>query len=512
MRGRLLREENMKERTGKPAWKTHKNRMNMRRASPSIYFLLWATFSAFSLIIVLLFGLTQNAVMRSSYESEIAINLADHGKIIRRELLEYQGPSYSAFVHYQAQRYNVGVYILNADGSVVFPVDEDSDENFSERFGFSEKMERLLEHLEASPDGEAVYEDPSGIYVYGAEMTAYDGTTEEGRTVYLYVFKPLELVRDVIDEMNIRTLLIAIFVLVLSFAVSSAISGLLTKPIAEMTEKAKLLARGDFSVDFHGKSYGGEMEQLAATLNFARDEISRSDRMQKELIANVSHDFKTPLTMIKAYASMIQEISGDNPEKRAKHTQVIIDEADRLTSLVNDVLDLSKIRSGIETLKPTVFDLSSYTQDVLERFGYLSEKDGYRFDAEIEEGLYTCADCVKIGEVLYNLIGNAVNYTGEDKKVRVVLRRQPDGTVLFSVTDTGKGIRPEELSTIWDRYYRSSEAHKRPVKGTGLGLSIVRTILEKHNFRFGVESTVGKGSTFYVIFPYADPPEEEKRS
>ena len=498
----------MEEKAEMP--KKHKGAKKIyRRSNPSIYFLLWATFSAFSLFIVLLFGFTQSAMMRNSYKSQIASDLAENGKAIRRSLLEYNGPFYSAYVRYQAQLYNVGVYILDPDGTVIFPVEEDGSEDFAGQFDFSEKVERLIDKMQSAENGEILYEDPSGEYVYGAEMRAYD-EGEEGRTVYLYVFKPLQLVRDVVAEMNVRTLLLAIFVLVLSFAVSSAISGALTKPIAEMTEKAKQLARGDFSVDFHGKAYGGEMEQLAATLNFARDEISRSDRMQKELIANVSHDFKTPLTMIKAYASMIQEISGDNPEKRAKHTQVIIDEADRLTSLVNDVLDLSKMRAGIEVLKPSVFDLSAYTQQVLDKFGYLSEKDGYTFAADIEKGLFTRADSVKIGEVLYNLIGNAVNYTGEDKKVTVALRRDADGNIRFSVTDTGKGIRPEEISTIWDRYYRSAEAHKRPVRGTGLGLSIVKTILEKHNFRFGVESIVGKGSTFYVVFPSADPSEADE--
>ena len=347
-----------------------------------------------------------------------------------------------------------------------------------------------------------IYEDDSGEFVYGA---VYEKIGTE--PVYLYISKSLELGESVVSQMKVRVMLMAIFVLILSFAVSSAISGVLTNPITEMTEKARRLAAGDFSVDFHGRSYGSEMQELAETLNFARDEISKSDRMQKELIANVSHDFKTPLTMIKAYASMIQEISGDNPEKRTKHTQVIIEEADRLTSLVNDLLDLSKIRSGIAALKPEVFDLSEYTFDVLEKFAYLSETQGYHFESDIEKDLYTEADPLKIGEVLYNLIGNAVNYTGEDKRVSVRLKTESDGNIRFSVTDTGKGIKPEEIATIWDRYYRSSQAHKRPVQGTGLGLSIVKTILEKHNFRFGVESIVGKGSTFYVIFPSHTPPE-----
>ena len=117
--------------------------------------------------------------------------------------------------------------------------------------------------------------------------------------------------------------------------------------------------------------------------------------------------------------------------------------------------------------------------------------------------MYTVADKVKIGQALYNLIGNAVNYTGEDKQVFVSLKR--DGEFFrFAVTDTGKGIKPEELDDIWDRYYRSSESHKRPVQGTGLGLSIVKTVLEKHAFRFGVDSEVGKGSTFFVLFPLVE--------
>ena len=218
------------------------------------------------------------------------------------------------------------------------------------------------------------------------------------------------------------------------------------------------------------------------------------------MLTNDTPELKTPLTMIKAYASMIQEISGDNPEKRTKHTQVIIDESDRLTSLVNDILNLSKIRSGMDTLKLTTFNLSEFVHTVLERFDYLTETKGYTITRDIEDELYTEADMEKIEQVVYNLVGNAVNYTGDDKVIRVGLHREGKA-IRFTVGDTGKGIPPEELETIWDRYYSSAETHKRPIKGTGLGLSIVKTILLKHGFDFGVESEVGKGSTFYVLFP-----------
>ena len=260
------------------------------------------------------------------------------------------------------------------------------------------------------------------------------------------------------------------------------------------------MAAGDFSVNFKGEYSYAEMDALAETLDYAKEEIGKSDQLQKEVLANVTHDLKTPLTMIKAYASMIQEISGNDPEKRAKHTQVIIDESDRLTSLVNDILNLSKIRSGMDNLKLTTFNLSEFVHTVLERFDYLTETQGYTLTREIEDELYTEADTEKIEQVVYNLVGNAVNYTGEDKKITVGLKRTEKG-LRFSVTDTGKGIPADQIDSIWDKYYRSAETHKRPIKGTGLGLSIVKTILLKHGFDFGAESEVGKGSTFYVYFP-----------
>ena len=205
--------------------------------------------------------------------------------------------------------------------------------------------------------------------------------------------------------------------------------------------------------------------------------------------------------MIKAYASMIQEISGGDVEKSRKHAQVIVDEADRLTSLVGDVLELSKMQAGIDEMKRVEVDMSAYTQEILERFAYLRETKGYTFVSDVEEGLVTYADELKIGQALYNLIGNAVNYTGEDKTVFVSLKKLNEKTFRFSVRDTGAGIAPTELASIWERYYRSKESHKRPVSGTGLGLSIVKTVLQKHGFAFGAESKQGKGSVFYVDFP-----------
>ncbi|MBO5737488.1 MAG: ATP-binding protein, partial [Clostridia bacterium] len=414
---------------------------------------------------------------------------------------DWVGDNYSGYIRLLSQIHDVDLYLLSEDGEVLFPREPNFLPNAPEvedLYDFTEEMQILLPNLSNAPNSYTVYEN-NGVCVYASEIEAYKGVTS-----YLYVGKSLDLLESISTRINTRSMLISVFVFILTFAVSSAVAGWLTNPITEMTKKARALAQGNFDVDFRGQDYGKEMVDLAEALNFARDELSKTDRMQKDLIANVSHDFKTPLTMIKGYASMIMEISGDIPEKRNKHAQVIVDEADRLASLVNDVLDLSKISSGIEQLKTDVFDMSAYLEEVLGRFDYLKETKGYRFVTEIEEGLYTRGDEMKLGQVLYNLIGNAVNYTGDDQTVYVCLKKEEKGVLRFSVTDTGKGIKPEEIPEIWNRYYRSTDTHKRPVRGTGLGLSIVKTVLDKHGYIYGVESEVGKGSTFYVLFPLVE--------
>lgn len=473
----------------------------------SIHFLLWTVFAAFAMLIVLLFGATQYVTMVRSYKEEASREMWKKGGAIQAEVLKEPpsafGKNYSYYLQFLSDKHDVRILILNEEGKVLAPsappnVDE-GDEELQKALDFSDELKRLQKELEKEDKEPCVVYEGTGEYVYGTKIEIYEGSTG-----YLYISKSTELVETATSRIGVRFGLISIFALVLSFAVASAVSGWFIKPIGEMTEKAHSLAAGDFTVDFHGNDYGQEMSELAETLNFARDELSKTDKMQKELIANVSHDFKTPLTMIKAYASMIMEISGDIPEKRNKHAQVIVDEADRLASLVNDVLDLSKIRSGLEELKTSRINMSALVHKVLDRFAYLKETDGYVFELDVDENLYACADELMISQVLYNLIGNAVNYTGEDKKVYVRLKAEEKGVFRFSVQDTGAGIKPEELGEIWDRYYRSSETHKRPVRGTGLGLSIVKTILQRHELYYGVDSAVGKGSTFYVLFPASE--------
>ncbi len=474
---------------------TRSRRVSFRRKqqNTSVFFLLWTVFSVLILGIVLLFSGTQQLLLKRSYAKAAVSEVSDKGGQIRQALQTPPPDSfgnYNGYVNFLTRTHGVEILVLDERGNLLYPQEQTEQPTQPEY----EKEAALLKSKLESAQSDSVLYEGEGEYRYGTTVVLF------GTTRYLQVSKSMQFIQDVGREMTVRSWLLAGFVFILTFAVSSAVAGWLVNPITELTEKAKRLAKGDFDVNFHGREYGRELVELADTLNFARDELSKTDRMQRELIANVSHDFKTPLTMIKGYASMIQEISGDNREKRNKHAQIIVDEADRLTALVSDVLDLSKIRSGIAQLKLVSLDMSAFVYEVLGRFSDLKDREGYRFTVEVEEGLYALVDEVKIGQVLYNLIGNAVNYTGEDKQVFLSFKREGE-YARFSVRDTGMGIAEEELTGIWERYYRSTDSHKRPVKGTGLGLSIVKTVLDKHGFSYGVESKLGKGSTFYVLFP-----------
>lgn len=325
----------------------------------------------------------------------------------------------------------------------------------------------------------------------------------DGAQCFLLVRYPVSNLMQSVRQMELYVFIIALGAFVIAFFVSYSLANKLAGPIRDVSGTAQKLAAGDYSVQFNSVQYA-EIAKLSDTLNYMKDEIKKSEDFQKELLANVTHDLKTPLTMIKAYASMIMEISGDDPEKRNKHLQVIIDESDRLTGLVNDILSTSKISAGLENLNKKVFNLTELLYSVINKFSYLQETQGYNIMVDVEPNLYTVADESQIYQVIYNLVSNAVNYTGEDKTIFVSLNYDPhENRIKFAVRDTGKGIDSDELDHIWDRYYRSKDSHLRPVKGTGLGLNIVKIILQKHSFNFGVTTESGEGSTFYVDFPNA---------
>ncbi len=317
----------------------------------------------------------------------------------------------------------------------------------------------------------------------------------DGNCTYLFIYSPLSAVGSTIRILGMMLIIVTLISILFGMLMSIILARRLSRPLYNITASAEVLAEGNYSVRFDGSGYQ-ETEELASTLNYAAEELSKSDKLQKDLIANVTHDLKTPLTMVKSYAEMIRDISGDNPEKRDKHLQVIINEADRLDSLVNDLTTLSKMQANVDALELSVIDIAAIARESLDSFAIHRDQDGFTFEYQGPEKAFIRADEKKIRQVFANLIGNAVRYSSEEKYL--CIRVEDLASVIHcEVIDHGQGIDTADQNAIWDRYYRSSKNQSRTASGTGLGLSIVKQIFILHEADYGVRSTLGEGSCFW---------------
>ena len=305
----------------------------------------------------------------------------------------------------------------------------------------------------------------------------------------------------------------SIVVLVLVFALAAAwlFSQWFTRPLRALSRAARQMARGNYTIQVD-TARRDELGDLAADFNYMAREVQRSAQMQRDLLANVSHDLRTPLTLIKGYAETVRDITGDDKAHRDEQLNIIVDEADRLTALVSSVMELSKVTSGAEKCERVRFDMGQLCDEVSERYEAVCAQNGWTLKLEIpDQPLEVWADPAMIERALHNLLGNAMHHIGPDGVF--ILRAEPCGEgVRVEVEDHGPGIPAEDLPRIFERYYRArSDAGKA---GTGLGLSITKAIFQQHGFRFGVQSTLGKGTTFWFTMkaPPEEPEEEEKES
>ena len=329
----------------------------------------------------------------------------------------------------------------------------------------------------------------------------------DGEEIFIVLNSTISPVGATVNTLNILLAVITVILIILALIMALIISRRISRPITRLTASAKELALGNYNVNFDHGNYR-EISELSDALNYAEEELAKTDGLRRELIANVSHDLRTPLTMITGYSEAIRDLPGENTPE---NVQVIIDEAKRLSSLVDDLLDVSRLESGVGKNQPALFDLTSAVGTTLARFSKLCEKDGYTLEFFSEGTVFVTADEQRITQALYNLVANALTHTGEDKRVTVT-ESISGGRVRVSVADTGEGIPADKLPLIWDRYYKVDRVHKRSAAGSGLGLSIVKRVMELNNGSYGVASKEGEGSVFWIELPVDRPADGEETS
>ncbi|PYG89554.1 signal transduction histidine kinase [Ruminiclostridium sufflavum DSM 19573] len=409
-----------------------------------------------------------------------------------------------------SQQRETSIKIFNEDGSEVYSSDlySDSTEHGMRYDDFYKLYQKALDNggtyfeisnreiFKGGPGGENPFvgniKEPRRDF---AQSMIYVNIVEkaDGSKAVAILNSMITPVDATVDTLRVQLIYVTGITLLLALGFALLISKRISKPIIKINKSAKELAKGNYDTTFNGQGYL-EISELNDTLNYAAKELSMVEELRRELIANISHDLRTPLTMITGYGEVMRDIPGENTPE---NVQIIIDESKRLTTLVNDILDISKLQSGTQKMAFERFNLTQSIREIMLRYTKLTEQDGYRLKFISNEDAWVNADTVKMSQVIYNLINNAITYTGEDKSVTIIQSISND-RVKIEIVDTGEGIAQDMLPLIWDRYYKVDKAHKRAAIGTGLGLSIVKTILDLHEgSRYGVLSTIGQGSIFW---------------
>ncbi len=482
---------------------------------------LWLYFVLFAAVIFSLLWLMQTVGLQNFYDGMMKNNIRNAAKTI---IAASQSEDFFSIIDHLTFEESLLVYITDEEGRVFYSSDaynpyfRQPDRPGHDSPGRNKPLRRIspggsqaetfrslpnnyddfLAKLAASESGTIEYTEGNS-FICGARLTLdedvfdFDNDKDDEVDAVLYTAGTLGAVGAAASIIRTQLLWVTALSLVLAFLIAWLISRRFAKPIGQLSEQAKMLSEEKYEETFE-KGFCRELDDLNDSLRESAGKLSEAREYQKELLANVSHDLRTPLTMIKGYAEMVRDISWEDETQRNEDTGVIIREADRMTALVNEILEYSRLREKDQELQLEDTDFSALTESVLDRFEPLFKNEGGIMEREITPGCIVKGEPNLLERAVFNLLDNAVRHTdAADKRVTVTVHRDGPHTVL-EVRDYGEGIDPDELPHIWEKYYTSRQRENKGV--SGLGLAIVKQIADLHHGEVSAESEPGKGSAF----------------
>ncbi len=309
------------------------------------------------------------------------------------------------------------------------------------------------------------------------------GKTKEKN--YILLVSKIEPIESSISIIKRQLIYIVIISLIIAIIISIKLARKISSPLKKINEKTKQLGKGNFNIKFDENSYL-EVKELSATLNNTVQQLKEKDVLQKEIISNVSHDLKTPLTIIKGYAEVIRDTKQNKKDRETKLNS-IINESDNLNILINNILDVSKLEADLYLNKIKI-DISNIVEKVLTRIKKIVDDKNVIIIFNKKELIYS-VDKNKFEQVIYNLLINAINHVGKDKTIIINILDNK-----LEIIDHGNGI--DNTMHIFDKFYTTHNNKN----SNGLGLYIVKTILEKHNLEYGVKSIKNTYTNFWIKF------------
>ena len=398
---------------------------------------------------------------------------------------------------------NVGICVEIADaegnGIVLFEGIGDACQIHSGDIKYDHfSQQRKIDSAQAMALRQAVRHDARGNYNMHLQDELGNRQAVKGRfyaeEYTVIVSTNLSRTDSIVSIVSSQLRTASLIAIVLSLIVATIMSTWFMGPLMKMSSAVKQIAKGNYNVKLEVES-SDEIGRLANEFNHMAEEIQHSQNMQKELLASISHDLRTPLTIIKGYAESIKDITGDNKEIRDQQLATIIDETDRLSAMVGSVMEYTKLSQGVQKMNIVQFDIADMCKDIVYVYSQKAEAENKSIAYSGPEDAYVFADAQMMERAIHNFVSNALLHTPENTRVVVAVNVQDSGKVKISVFDSGTGIRPEDIPHLFDKYYRARKDEGRT--GSGLGLAIVKSIMENHNFRYGVESREGLGTEFW---------------
>ena len=479
--------------------------------------LFWRTYSVLLTAILATIAIftgvltaSRRQAMQESYESEVRLQA--------REVAEYMANlntlSYvqnNVTMRYLIRRkiagiyntYNADIWIVSYDSGMAYVQYLDKSWNTTQYLA-SDAVKEQLAKIKAGDEIRATglfpeLEDGEKIVTIGVPWL-YDDETVVG-AVLLHI--PTASLRVSLGSVILQILPPALLALALGTILAFFLARSQIRPLKEMSSAVSEFSRGDLTrrVEVH---CGGELEELADTINRMAEELSRLEDSRRSFVANVSHELRSPMTCMRGYVqAMLDGVIA--PEDMPRYLQIVLDETDRLTDLVRDLLDLSRLESGKFPLTLAPFDANELMRRNLVNFEPRIDEKGIAVAVDLAEGpLYVMADANRINQVVSNIIDNAIKFMPGEGSVLTVRTRPEGKNVRFTIANNGPRIAEADLPYIFERFYKADKAHTSG-QGTGLGLSICQRIMRQHDSEITVRSDDAE-TAFEFLLPAAEAP------
>lgn len=393
---------------------------------------------------------------------------------------------------------NAQIWIINPSGRIIMTTEMPLDV----------EHESMVEDFDSTVTAGSFYTTGNFFNCFTEEMLSVFAPIASNFRVrgYVVIHTAMSSIRDSSESLlSISYIMLMIFFL-LSLIILIFFTEMVYVPLRRITTATEQYAAGNLHYEFQVDSED-EMGYLAASLSLMASEIARGEDNQKKFIANVSHDFRSPLTSIKGYLEAMQD-GTIPPELHEKYLGIVLNETDRLIKLTNSLLTLNNLNMKGMVLEKTAFDINQVIRSTAASFEGTCRSKRIRIELVLTgERLSVIADKSKIEQVLYNLLDNAIKFSHPDSSIKIETSEK-HGKIFVSVKDSGIGIPKDSLRLIFDRFYKTDLSRGKDKKGTGLGLSITKEIIQAHNENINVISTEGVGSEFIFTLP-VDESEEE---